>query len=182
MEVVHPSQNSATSAPENLNTGHYYSQTWYVRDESKIRQHAITTANDAEGNRDVATAIPEPVQITPIEPTHPYHPVPVENTRPHYSTPAELTYPFYSLPLEYGNSYYSVPTVPHFTAPYTTYDDPLYPYYGLPTPGYYEYLHENPYISSLVYQTGDIATEPFLKPGIELQQSEDCCLLGCSTV
>lgn len=168
-EVVHPSQNSASSGSQNLKTGHYYSQNAYARDESNVRQHTITTANNAEGTRDAATAIFEPVQVSPIEPLHPYYSVPVELTYPYHSTPAEVTNPLFGLPLEYTTPHYSAPTVPYLYPPYTADGDPLYPYYGLPTPGYYEYQHEIPYIASPFYQAGYITAEPTISPKIEIK-------------
>lgn len=184
-QVVPPSQNSAISGSENLSAGHYYNWNSYARDESKIRQQTTTIANNAEGTRDVAAAISEPVPLSPIEPISPYYLTPVELLYPYYSTPAEITYPFYGLPLEYANPYYGipvdqgyygfpagVPTVPYYAPPYTAYADSLYPYYGVPTPGYYDYQHGIPYITSPVFQAGGIATEPLLNPSIELPPVE----------
>jgi hypothetical protein len=48
-QVTSPSQNSAPSATDNLNTAHYYNQNFYARDESSNRQHSTSFGNNAEG-------------------------------------------------------------------------------------------------------------------------------------
>jgi hypothetical protein len=164
-QLLPPSLNRATSASDHLNAGHYYNRNSYAIDESRIRQHTATGANRADGTRDVAAAISAPAPLPPIEPIYPYYSTPAEYPYPLYSAPAEVTYPFYGLPLEYANPYYSVPTLPYTPFPFAAYSDPLSPYYVVPTPGI-------PYVASPFYQTGNIATDPLLNPGIEIQPVE----------
>jgi hypothetical protein len=164
-QLLPPSQNSARSASEHLSAGHYYNRNSYAIDESKVRQQTATGANNAEGTRDVATAISGPAPLPPIEPIYPYYTTPAEYPYPVYSAPAEVTNPFYGLPLEYANPYYSAPAVSYTPFPFAPYGDSLSPYYVVPNPGI-------PYVTSPLYQTGSIAAEPLLNPGIEIQPME----------
>jgi hypothetical protein len=171
-QLVPLSQNSASTASEHLHSGHYNNRKSYAVDESKIRKHTVTGANNAEGSRDVTGAISDPTSLPPIEPIYPYYSIPAEFPYSFYSAPAEVTYPFYGLPLEYANPYYSVPAASYFQIPYAAYDDFLYPYYTVPTPGYYGYQQRVPYIASPLNPRGSLIAEPLLNPGSEIQPAE----------
>jgi hypothetical protein len=164
-QLVPPSQNSARSTSERLSAGHYYNSNSYAIDESRIRQHSTTGANNAEGTRDVAAAIYSPAPLPPIEPIYPYYSSPPEYPYPPYGVPSEVAYPFYGLPLEYANPYYSVPAVSYPPFPFAAYGDSLSPYHVVPTPGI-------PYAATPLYQTVGIPAEPLLNPGIEIQPVE----------
>jgi len=48
-QVIPPSQNSTTSATDNLNSAHYYNHNFYFRDESMIQHHPTTFGNNVKG-------------------------------------------------------------------------------------------------------------------------------------
>jgi len=125
-QIIPPSQNSATSATENLNTAHYYNQNFYARDESRIRQHSTTFGNNAEGTTDVATATSDPLPLSAIDPLYPNYPA----QHPHFYHIAP--YPVYSPFSQYTNALYDVPIASRFSP-----RDPMFPYYALPSSGYY---------------------------------------------
>jgi hypothetical protein len=156
-QVLPPSQNSATSASENLNTAHYYNQNFYARDESRVRQHSTTFGNNAEGTTDVATATSDPLPLPAVDPFYPTLPV----HHPHFHRIAP--YPVYGPAAEYANALNNVPTVSRFSPLYAALADPLFPYYVLPSSGYYALQPALP-----VPNTRAAVDDPFLNPAIEL--------------
>jgi hypothetical protein len=143
-----PSQNSATSASENLNTAHYYNQNFYARDESRIRQHSTTFGNNAEGTTDVTTATSDPLPLPAVEPVYPN--LPVQHPHFHHTAP----YPVYGTAPEYANTFHNVPIVSRFSPLYAALGDSLFPYYVLP--------------ALPLSNTRGTADELFLNPAIEL--------------
>jgi len=151
-QVIPPSQNSATSATDNLNTAHHYNQNFYARDESKIRQHSTTFSNNAEGTTDVATATSDPLPLPAIDSFYPNYPA----QHPHFYNVAP--YPVYSPVPEYTNTFQNVPIASRFSPHY-----PLIPYYSLPSSGY---LALQPALS-VPYSPGTVA-DLLLNPAIQL--------------
>lgn len=151
-QVIPPSQNSATSATENLNTAHYYNQNFYARDESSIRQHSTTYGNNAEGTTDVATATSDPLQLPAIDPL--YTNFPAQHPHLYHIAP----YPVYSSVPQYTNTFHNVPIASRFSP-----QDPLFPYYALPSSSYY-YLQP---ALSVPLPPGTVA-DPLLNPAIQL--------------
>jgi hypothetical protein len=154
-QVIPPSQNSATSATDNVNTAHYYNQNFYARDESKIRQHSTTFNNNAEGTTDVATATSDPFPLPAIDPFYPNFP----SQHPHFYNVAP--YPVYSPVPEYANTFQNAPIASRFSPHY-----PLFPYYSLPSSGY---LAVQPALS-VPYTPGTVA-DLLLNPAIQLLDS-----------
>jgi hypothetical protein len=150
-QVMPPSQNSATSATDNVNTAHYYNQNFYAKDESKIRQHWTTFSNNAEGTTDVATATSDPLPLPAIDPLYPNFP----SQHPQFYHIAP--YPVYSPVPEYTNNFHNVPIASRFSP-----HDPLFPYYVLPSSGHY--LQP---AMTLPYTPGTLA-DLLLNPAIQL--------------
>jgi hypothetical protein len=100
VQVIPPSQNSTTSATDNLNTAHHYNHNFKARDESRIRQHSTTFGNNAEGTTDVATATSDtlPLPVIDFPAQHPHFcriaPYPVYSPVPNIQTPCTM----YQLP------------------------------------------------------------------------------------
>ena len=151
-QVIPPSQNSATSATDNLNTANYYNQNFYARDESRIRQHSTTFGNNAEGMTDVSTATSDPLPLPAIDPLYPNFPA----QHPHYYHIAP--YPVYSPVPQYTNTFHNVPIASRFSP-----HDPLFPYYALSSSGQYSM---QPALS-VPLPAGTVA-DLFLNPGIQL--------------
>jgi hypothetical protein len=125
-QVIPPSQNSATSATDSLNTAHYYNQNFYAKDESRIRQQSTTFGNNAEGTTDVATATSDPLPLPAIDPLYP--PFPAQHPHFYHIAP----YPVYSPVPQYTNTFHNAPIASRFSP-----HDPLFPYYALPSSGHY---------------------------------------------
>jgi hypothetical protein len=125
-QIIPPSQNSATSATDNLNTAQYYNQNFYARDESRIRQHSTTFGNNAEGTTDVAAATSDPLPLPAIAPLYLNFPA----QHPHFYHIAP--YPVYSPFPQYTNTFDNIPIASRFSP-----HDPLFPYYALPSSGHY---------------------------------------------
>jgi hypothetical protein len=68
--VIPPSQNSTTSATDNLTTSHYYIHNFYARDESKFWQHSTTFGNNVEVTTDVATATSYSLPLPGFDPLY----------------------------------------------------------------------------------------------------------------
>jgi len=125
-QVIPPSQNSATSATDNLNTANYYNQNFYAKDESRIRQHSTTFGNNAEGTTDVSSATSDPLPLPAIDPLYLTFPA----QHPHFYHIAP--YPVYSPFPQYTNTFHNVPIASRFSP-----HDSVLPYYALPSSGHY---------------------------------------------
>ncbi|XP_069688812.1 uncharacterized protein [Periplaneta americana] len=147
-----PSQNIASSGVENLNIGNFYNRNSFAKDESKVRHLSTTHSNAAEGTKDIATAISEPVALKAIEPIQPYYSFPVEKVYP-----SEISYPRFASPLEYKfperNDFYPSSYISPYYSPAVEYP------YSFPA----EYQYGVPYVSAPVYQPVEYVAQPVVE-------------------